>query len=240
MQPTLVETHTQQTEVGTAGVGYALGWGTRSSGIGELIEYSGGTAGFESQLVGRPDADWGVVVLMNRPGSPLFRQVIGRVVELGYGLAPLGDSEALAAEAAHRSQLTAFAATLLPVAADAVAPFAGRYEHDLVVGHRGEVLTLDTVYGPLEFRALPDVDLYACTSTHLFGLPAQFSVDERGTPSFLLGVQVGADGHIVDPIVSERVEDGPLCHPQPSRRQQAGQGGSLRALSALRARRHDF
>jgi CubicO group peptidase (beta-lactamase class C family) len=231
----ITETHTPQTPVDEAGGAYALGWGAASSGIGDLIDHGGGTAGFRSQLLGLPAADWGVVVLSNRSGSPLVDRVIARLIEIGYGLPAQGDEAALAAEAEYRAQLQAFAATLLPVPAEAVAPFSGRYEHELVVGHRGSVLTLDTVYGELEFRRLPDVDLYICTSSHLIGLPAQFAVDEQGTPSVLLGLQIAEDGSIVDPIVSHRVEHGPPCRREP-RRRHAGQSASLRALSALRAR----
>jgi CubicO group peptidase (beta-lactamase class C family) len=117
--------------IGDAFGAYAMGWLTGSWHGLTLLSHSGGTLGFSSEVAMLPDAGAGIVILTNGGlnAGAFTLAVQYRFFELLYGLdpetGPLLDMQV----AAGREAIAGIAAGLVPADGEALAPFAGRYEH---------------------------------------------------------------------------------------------------------------
>ncbi|HTV22464.1 MAG TPA: serine hydrolase domain-containing protein [Polyangiaceae bacterium] len=219
----LEETHTAQTVL-EGSTGYGLGWGVSANPqVGKVLAHGGGTAGFISQLVGVPSLDYGWVVLTNSTdGAALVSAVGRRVNDLVFGLPLRDDADLVASHAEQEAALAEFAAALAPVDADAVTDYVGRYERRLRVSHEGDELVVETVYGALRFKAIPDVEgLYVSTNNFFAGVPVQLATDEQGRETLSISFQFDGTA-LVDPIVAARLER-PAHPPHHHHGQRAGQ-----------------
>jgi len=240
----LEETHTAQTVL-EGSTGYGLGWGVSQNFAGKVLAHGGGTAGFISQVFGVPSLDYGWVVLTNSTdGSALVSAVGRRITDLAFGLPPLGDADLVASHAEQEAALAEFAAALAPVDAESVADYLGRYERRLRVSHEGDELVVETVYGALHFKAIPDLEgLYACTNNFFVGVPVQLATNEQGRDTLSISFQFDGTA-LINPLVAARLE--PTAHPPHHHHgRRAGQGQRAfdwRKLEGIRrwsnARRH--
>ncbi len=115
----------------TSITGYGMGWGIGSWHDQPLVNHSGGTLGFVSEVGFLPESDLGVVILTNGGplASPFVYSIQYRLFELAFGTAPEIDAE-LDALLAPMMALPALAdAAIGPIDPDVVAPFVGRYAH---------------------------------------------------------------------------------------------------------------
>jgi hypothetical protein len=225
----LSETHTAQTVV-DGSTGYGLGWGVAEGPAGTVLAHSGGTAGFASQVFGVPSLDYGWVILTNSVEGSTFITAVGRhITELVLGLPPIGDADLLAAHAAQKAAFAALAAAVAPVEAEAVADYLGRYEHRLTVSHEADELVIETVYGALQFKAVPELEgVFVCTTNFFLGVLAQFSTDDRDQVTLSLGFGLENDA-VVNPLVAARLDSAPRPH-HPRRHQHQRAARELRAF----------
>jgi CubicO group peptidase (beta-lactamase class C family) len=113
--------------------GYGLGWVTGDYRGQQLLWHSGGTIGFSAQAALLPEAGLGLVILTNGVSAELFNLAVQfRLFELVFDQPATFEpaiSAAIAATAQQRSELQR---QLGNVDAAAVAPFLGRYTHDIL------------------------------------------------------------------------------------------------------------
>ena len=140
--------------------GYGLGWVTSDRRGQWLLWHSGGTFGFSTQAALLPDADLGLVVLTNGINASFFTDAVQfRLFELAFGQPVAFDAVVTAGIAAAAQRGAEVGGQLGPVDPQAVAPYPGRFESDVL----GEVevalddgsLFLDAGDFRAELRPLP-------------------------------------------------------------------------------------
>lgn len=216
----LAETHTAQTVL-DGSTGYGLGWGVSDTANGPLLAHGGGTAGFTSQVLGLTSLDFGMVILTNSAnGIPFIGAVNRRLTDLAFGLPLRGDADLLATIAEQKAAFAELLAALAPVDAESVAAYLGRYERRLTVAHEAGALSIETLYGTLQFQSIPGLDgLFVCTTNFFVGVLAQLQTDEQGRATLSLGFGL-ENGALVDPLVASRLGD--ASPPHPHRHHRAG------------------
>jgi len=141
---------------------YAMGWVTGTYHGQPIINHSGGTLGFVSEVAFLPEADLGIVLLTNGgQGAGTFNYAVQfRLFELLFDqsaefAAMLGPF--LEAQTARLGELRAHLGTVDPAA---VAPYLGRYEHptlgEVEVALRDGKLMLDA--GEIRSEMRPQLD----------------------------------------------------------------------------------
>ncbi|MBA3416925.1 MAG: beta-lactamase family protein [Chloroflexia bacterium] len=180
---------------------YGMGWGVGSYGGQRLINHSGGTLGFASEVAFLPDADLGVAVLTNGGlGGGLFAFAVQyRLFELLFDQEPGASAQLERFAADFGAQIADFAALLPLVAPEAVTPFLGRYAHptlgEVELALRGGELVLRTDLFRVELRPLPaeagsDAG-YVFVDPPFVGVPAGVVLQEQadGRPELVLIVE---------------------------------------------------
>src|SRR5215213_4834978 len=113
--------------------GYALGWVVGEYGRQRLLWHSGGTSGLSAQAALLPDADLGVVILTSGINAEFFTYAVQfRLFELAFDQPATFDPAISAAIAATAQQRAELQRQLAPVDPAAVAPYLGRYTHDIL------------------------------------------------------------------------------------------------------------
>jgi hypothetical protein len=126
--------------------GYGLGWMSGEYGGLRVINHSGGTYGFGSELAFLPKADLGIVILSNArtPAGAFPYAVQFRLLELLFDQDPEIDAHYAAL---FETMSAASAVQLGPIDPTAVAPYLGRYAHPelgaATVSLRGDRLVLN-------------------------------------------------------------------------------------------------
>jgi CubicO group peptidase (beta-lactamase class C family) len=113
--------------------GYGLGWAVGEYHGQPLLWHSGATAGFSAQAVLLPGAGLGLVILTNGVGAEFFNYAVQfRLFELVFDQPATFDpmiTAAIAGTAQQRAELQQQLGVIDPVA---VAPYLGRYTHDVL------------------------------------------------------------------------------------------------------------
>jgi CubicO group peptidase (beta-lactamase class C family) len=182
----LHETWTPQIQA-LGGSYYGLGWGVgRYKGI-RILQHSGGTVGFTSDLALMPDAKLGIVVLNNSGAGEAFHNAVRqRIIELAFGLSP--EHEALFAyslDSAHRTSQATLAALQSAVDPVTVAPYLGAYHNDalgdVVLVMADNRLVIITGGFKSELKSAGH-DTYVLYDPPHAGLPLMLTQDNAGRP----------------------------------------------------------
>jgi CubicO group peptidase (beta-lactamase class C family) len=134
--------------------GYALGWVVGEYGGQRLLWHSGGTSGFSAQAALLPDADLGVVILTNGINAEFFTYAVQfRLFELVFDQPATFDPVIRAVIAATAQQQAELQQQLAPVDPARVAPYLGRYTHDVLGEVDIELGDGTLIFDAGEFRA---------------------------------------------------------------------------------------
>ena len=113
--------------------GYGLGWVVGDYRGQRLLWHSGETLGFHAQTAFLPDADLGLVILTNGISADFFTYAVQfRLFELVFGQPATFDPMVTAVIAATAQQRAELQQQLGPIDPVAVAPYLGRYTHDVL------------------------------------------------------------------------------------------------------------
>jgi CubicO group peptidase (beta-lactamase class C family) len=175
---------------------YAMGWVTGIYHGQPIINHSGGTLGFVSEVAFLPEADLGIVLLTNGgQGAGTFNYAVRfRLFELLFDQPAEFDTllgPVLEAQTAQVTELRAHLGTIDP---DAIAPFLGHYEHptlgEVEVALRDGTLVFDA--GEIRSEMRPRLDAtgqvasYVFTDPPLAGpTPVTFRQDAAGRPEIV-------------------------------------------------------
>jgi CubicO group peptidase (beta-lactamase class C family) len=171
--------------------GYALGWVVGEYGGQRLFWHSGGTSGFSAQAALLPDADLGVIILTNGINAEFFTYAVQfRLFELAFDQPATFDPVITAVIAATAQQRAELQQQLTPVDPTAVAPYLGRYSHDVLgevdIALGDETLILDAGEVRAELRPLHDPGTgettYLTSDLPLSGLATVTFGEECGGP----------------------------------------------------------
>jgi CubicO group peptidase (beta-lactamase class C family) len=170
--------------------GYGLGWVVGDYREQPLLWHSGETLGFHAQIVFLPDADLGLVVLTNGISADFFTYAVQfRLFELVFGQPATFDPVVTAVIAATAQQRAELQQQLGPIDPVAVAPYLGRYTHDVLgeveVALDGETLILDAGEFRAELQLLrnagPEGTTYLTSDLPLSGVATvTFSEEDEG------------------------------------------------------------
>ena len=172
--------------------GYGLGWAVGEYRGQPLLWHSGATVGFSAQAVLLPDAGLGLVILTNGVGADFFNYAVQfRLFELVFDQPATFDpviSGAIAATAQQRAELQQQLGVIDP---GAVAPYLGRYRHDvlgevdIVLGDGTLILDAGELQG--ELRPLHDPStgetIYLTSDLPLSGVATVTFGEEAGVPT---------------------------------------------------------
>jgi CubicO group peptidase (beta-lactamase class C family) len=178
---------------------YALGWVTGTYHGQPIINHSGGTLGFASEVAFLPEADLGIVILTNggAGGGPFAFAVQFRLLELLFDQPAEFDAMLGPFLEAQTTQLGEVRAHLGTVDPDAVAPYLGRYQHpalgEVEVALRDGTLIFDA--GEIRSEMRPQLDAaghvvsYVFTDPPLAGAtPVTFRQGDDGRPEVVAEV----------------------------------------------------
>jgi hypothetical protein len=113
--------------------GYALGWVIGEYHGQPLIWHNGGTFGFSAQVAFLPLSDLGIVVLSNGSGAEALTLAIQhRLFEIVFDQPRTFDALVSQQLATTKPALADLQSSLVPVDAEAIAPYLGRYHHDVL------------------------------------------------------------------------------------------------------------
>ena len=113
--------------------GYALGWVDGDYHGQRLLSHSGGPFGFSAQVALLPDAGLGLVILTNGASADFFKLAVQfRLFELVFDQPATVDPLVRGAIAASAQQSAELQRQLGDVDPAAVAPYLGRYRHDVL------------------------------------------------------------------------------------------------------------
>ena len=155
----LAETWEPQVPV-DANASYGLGWFVDEYKGQRVIHHGGNTFGFTSDLAFLPDAGIGITILTNGRASDALNQAVRfRLLELLFEQPMEYDAQADFLNQTVRGIVAEPVAEAMPVDAEAVEPFLGRYENDelgeLEMVWADEKLFFDVGEFSMEVRALP-------------------------------------------------------------------------------------
>jgi CubicO group peptidase (beta-lactamase class C family) len=180
----------------SAYAGYGLGWVVGNYAGQPMLSHSGTTLGFTSQIAIWPEADLGIVVLMNGAGAGLPAQAVQfRLAELLF--AQPAEIEAMVTQSlsgTEQQQAAAAAQLGERVDAEAVTPFLGRYAN-AALGELSLVLeegrlVLDWGEFRAELRPLVDeqdgVTSYVVIDPPIASLPVVFRRGADGAPELVI------------------------------------------------------
>lgn len=185
----------------SAEASYGLGWFVDDYKGQLLIHHGGNTLGFTSDLAFLPQADIGISVLTNGQVTNAFNQALRfRLFELVFDQAPEADAQATFAFESLRREFTRPLENLTAVDPAAVEPFLGRYTNpalgEVELRLEDETLLLDVGEFIVEVRAQTneagEVERYVTYNIPLVGLPIEFTENEAGETTFVLGGGVAA------------------------------------------------
>ena len=171
--------------------GYGLGWVTGDYRGQQLLWHSGGTIGFSAQAALIPDAGLGLVILTNGVSAEFFNLAVQfRLFELVFDQPATFGPAITAAITATAQQTADLQRQLSPIDPVAVAPYLGRYTHDVLgevtiaLGH--DTLILDAGEIRAELRPLLDPEsretTFLTTDLPLSGVATVTFTEERGEP----------------------------------------------------------
>ena len=155
----LAETWEPQVPV-DANASYGLGWFVDEYKGQRVIHHGGNTFGFTSDLAFLPDAGIGITILTNGRASDALNQAVRfRLLELLFEQPMEYDAQADFLNQTVRGMVAEPVAEAMPVDAEAVEPFLGRYENEelgeLEMVWADEKLFFDVGEFSMEVRALP-------------------------------------------------------------------------------------
>ena len=171
--------------------GYGLGWAVGEYHGQPLLWHSGATAGFSAQTVLLPDAHLGLVILTNGAGADFFNYAVQfRLFELLFDQPTTFNraiTAAIGATAQQRAQLQQQLGSIDPAA---VAPYLGRYTHDVlgavVITLGDAALILDAGEFRAELRPMHDPGTgetaYLSSDLPLSGVATVTFTGEAGAP----------------------------------------------------------
>jgi hypothetical protein len=180
---------------------YAMGWFVGEWRGLEMINHSGGVAGFAAEAAFLPEADLGVVILTNdaQDGGLFGNAVEFRLFELLFDQPAEIDALLDQSLEAQAAQLAEVQAQLRPVDPAVVTPYLGRYTHptagEIELALRGGRLIFDAGEVRSELRALVDeaeqVVAYVFADPPLAGRPVPIVLQEGadGKPEVAVTVE---------------------------------------------------
>lgn len=195
---------TRQPQVAvSANASYGLGWFVGDYKGLTLIEHGGNTFGFTSDIAFVPQANLGVVILTNAQGTNAFSTSIrSRLIDLVYNAVDAeADAQALQFTLEQFAEQTKAPEHLREsVDVDAVQPYVGTYQNT-ALGSAAVELTDGKLYltvGDYHTDLLPlmkaddpdTVAYYITMQPPLPGFPVQFTEDDAGTVSIVMGMGV--------------------------------------------------
>jgi CubicO group peptidase (beta-lactamase class C family) len=180
---------------------YAMGWFVGEWRGLEMINHSGGVAGFAAEAAFLPEAGVGVVILTNdaQDGGIFTNAVEFRLFELLFDQPAEIDALLDQSLEAQATQLAEVQAQLRPVDPTVVAPYLGRYTHpglgEIELALRGGRLIFDAGEVRSELRAMADeagqIVAYVFTDPPLAGRPTPVILQRGadGTPEIAITVE---------------------------------------------------
>ncbi len=181
---------------------YGLGWFLGQHQGLQVIQHGGNNLGFTSEFTLVPQADLGVVVLMNTQGTNVLgRAIWRRAVELRYDLPHKNDEDIeLFKQNAARNIEDGLRESDLPRPGEAE-PWLGAWSHPRLgtlrlLRDEAGVLRLESrvLGGPLRVQRHPDGSLkgFMIADGPLLGMPWRAERDLEGAPALVLGFGVDA------------------------------------------------
>ncbi|MBX2997903.1 MAG: serine hydrolase [Caldilineaceae bacterium] len=202
----LAETWEPQIAI-TADASYGLGWIVDDYKGLLMLQHSGNTFGFTSDLAFLPDAGIGVSVLTNGRVTNLFNEAVRtRLWEMLYDQEPLIDTQIDFALESMRSSYESIARDLGEVDAAEVEPFLGRYTNpalgEITLSLAEDRLLFDAGEFAATLRPYEGEDAresqYLMVDMALAGLGIRLVTDAAGDPIVVLGA--GAIEYTFTPI----------------------------------------
>jgi hypothetical protein len=172
--------------------GYGLGWALGEYRGQRLLWHSGGTFGYGSQLALLPDADLGLVILTNGINTELFKLAVQfRLFELAFDQPATFDPVIRAVIAGGTEQAAGLEQQLDHVDPAEVAPYLGRYTHDVLgaveITQRGDVLVLSAGEFQAELTLLREAEgpglTFLSSDLPLTGISTVTFEQDGGSPS---------------------------------------------------------
>jgi CubicO group peptidase (beta-lactamase class C family) len=219
----LAETWEPQVPV-DANASYGLGWFVDEYKGQRVIHHGGNTFGYTSDLAFLPDAGVGITILTNGRATDALNQAVRfRLLELLFEQPEEYDAQADFVNQTVRGMVAEPVAETVPVTAEAVEPFLGRYHNDELGGLEmvwaDETLFFDVGEFSMEVRALPaeeetaegnaaeatatpgnaDTTGYVIYGAPMTGLPLHLEMGEDGQPQVIFGM--GVDEYTFTPVV---------------------------------------
>ena len=218
----LAETWEPQVPV-DANASYGLGWFVDEYKGQRVIHHGGNTFGFTSDLAFLPDAGIGITILTNGRASDALNQAVRfRLLELLFEQPMEYDAQADFLNQTVRGIVAEPVAEAMPVDAEAVEPFLGRYENEelgeLEMVWADEKLFFDVGEFSMEVRALPAQEEtpegnaaeatatpsdasatdYVIYGPPMTGIPLRLEMGEDGQPLVIFGM--GVDEYTFTPV----------------------------------------
>ena len=171
--------------------GYGLGWALGEYRGQRLLWHSGGTFGYGSQLALLPDADLGLVILTNGINPELFKLAVQfRLFELAHGQPATFDPIIRTVIAGGAQQAAGLEQQLGPVDPTAIAPYLGRYTHEILgeveLTRHGDLLILNAGEFQAELKLLREAEgpglTFLSSDLPLTGISTVTFEQDSGTP----------------------------------------------------------
>jgi CubicO group peptidase (beta-lactamase class C family) len=193
----------------TMAQGYGLGWVVGEYRGQQLLSHSGGTFGFHAQATLLPDAGLGLIILTNGVSADFFKLAVQfRLFELVFDQPATFDPLVRGAIAASAQQTAELQQQLGEVDPAAVAPYLGRYTHDVLreveVALAGEALILDAGEFRVELSPLRNAGtggtIYLTSDLPLPGPATVMFADEVGVPIMTFTDPTTGEAYVFTPI----------------------------------------
>ncbi len=205
-QENLLETQT--INISTGAGGYGMGWFIDQYHGLEQISHGGNTSGFTSEFTFLPDANLGVLVLVNRSlGNNFGASIREYVFEQAFGLEHESGERYLLAENQFNDLLTAIIESMetTDIAEDAAADYVGSYEHSVDVRYNDGALIVKTELIEMQI-------LWSGEEGRFFGgtggegVEILFKENEDGRMTLTVGSLLSAvTGEVAPPLTLEKL-----------------------------------
>jgi CubicO group peptidase (beta-lactamase class C family) len=199
---------TQTINISTGAGSYGMGWFIDQYHGLKQISHGGNTSDFTSEFTFLPDADLGVLVLMNRSlGNNFGASIREYVFEQAFGLEHESDKRYLLAENQLNNILTAVIGSIetVDITEDAASDYLGSYEHSVDVSYSDGALIVKTELIEMQI-------LWSGEEGRFFGgtggegVEIHFEENEDGTMSVTVGSLLSAvTGEVAPPLMLKKL-----------------------------------